>query len=678
MTIEKARKRAEELRKIIEYHNYRYYVLNQPEISDSEYDKLFRELVELESKFPEIVTPDSPTQRVGGEVAKEFKEIPHLFPMYSLSNVQNFEEFTEFVKRIKKLSKIDDIEFICEYKFDGLAVEIIYREGILNTASTRGDGNFGEDVTSNVKTIRNLPLSIPFKEEVSIYGEVIMFKEDFIKLNEEKEKAGEEVFANPRNAAAGSLRQLDPKITSSRKLRFYAYYIKSNFNIGTRKQSENIELLKSWKFSVPDTFVSSDVNEIKKYYENVESLREKLPFDIDGIVVKVNDLKLHDELGNVGKDVRWAVAWKFKPEQAITKVRNIILQVGRTGVITPVAELNPVRIKGATISRVSLHNFDEIKRLGLKIGDSVIVERSGDVIPYIVKVLDTERDGSEIDILPPETCPECKSKVVKLEGEVAYRCVNNSCPAQIVEKLKYFVSKGKFDIQGLGDEIIEKLFRLGYIKDIADIFSLDAKKLFLAGAGEKNSIKIEKSIKESKTIEYDRFITSLSIRYVGEQTSKLLAQKFQPIEKLMKATYEELIEIEGIGKSTANSIVSFFRNKQNINTINKMIELGVKIIYPKLEESPISGKTVVITGTLKNFSRNEIKDILSIIGCKVSESVSPKTDYLILGEDPGSKYEKAKKLGIKIISEEELLKIINKTPQELKRLIQKDENLSLF
>lgn len=678
MTFEEAKKRAEELRRLIEYHNYKYYVLNQPEIPDSEYDKLFRELVEIETKFPELITKDSPTQRVGGTVAKEFTELNHLFPMYSLSNAQDFEDFEEFTKRLKKLTNLEEIEFCCEYKFDGLAVEIIYRDGILDVASTRGDGIKGEDVTANVKTIRNIPLSIPYKNEIAIYGEVIMFKEDFIKLNEEKEKLGEPIFANPRNAAAGSLRQLDPKITASRKLRFYAYYIKSNYDIGVKKQSENIQLLKEWKFSVPDIFVSSKLEEIKNYHEEISNKRSELPFDIDGIVVKINDLSFHDKLGSVGKDVRWAIAWKFKPEQGITKLKNVVFQVGRTGVITPVAELEPVRIKGATISRVSLHNFDEIKRLNIMIGDKVVVERSGDVIPYIVKVIEEERTGEEKPILPPETCPECGSKVVKFEGEVAYRCINNSCPAQLIEKLRYVVSKGKFDIQGLGDEIIQKLFEQGYVRDIADIFSLNAKKLFLAGVGEKNSLKIEKAINNSKTIEYDRFITALGIRYVGEQTARLLAENFQPIEKLINAKPEELTKIEGIGEVVANSIVSFFKNEQNVKTIKKMLELGVKIIYPQKEESSLLGKTIVITGTLKNFSRDEIKRILTTLGCNVSESVSSKTDYLLLGENPGSKYDKAKELGTKIITEEELLKMLNKTPQELKKLISKDQNLTLF
>lgn len=678
MTFEEAKKRAEELRRLIEYHNYKYYVLNQPEIPDSEYDKLFRELVEIETKFPELITKDSPTQRVGGTVAKEFTELNHLFPMYSLSNAQDFEDFEEFTKRLKKLTNLEEIEFCCEYKFDGLAVEIVYRDGILDVASTRGDGIKGEDVTANVKTIRNIPLSIPYKNEIAIYGEVIMFKEDFIKLNEEKEKLGEPIFANPRNAAAGSLRQLDPKITASRKLKFYAYYIKSNYDIGVKKQSENIQLLKEWKFSVPDIFVSSKLEEIKNYHEEISNKRSELPFDIDGIVVKINDLSFHDKLGSVGKDVRWAIAWKFKPEQGITKLKNVVFQVGRTGVITPVAELEPVRIKGATISRVSLHNFDEIKRLNVMIGDKVVVERSGDVIPYIVKVIEEERTGEEKPILPPETCPECGSKVVKFEGEVAYRCINNSCPAQLIEKLRYVVSKGKFDIQGLGDEIIQKLFEQGYVRDIADIFSLNAKKLFLAGVGEKNSLKIEKAINNSKTIEYDRFITALGIRYVGEQTARLLAENFQPIEKLINAKPEELTKIEGIGEVVANSIVSFFKNEQNVKTIKKMLELGVKIIYPQKEESNLLGKTIVITGTLKNFSRDEIKRILTTLGCNVSESVSSKTDYLLLGENPGSKYDKAKELGTKIITEEELLKMLNKTPQELKKLISKDQNLTLF
>lgn len=678
MTIEEARKRVEELKNLIRHHDYLYYVLNKPEIPDSEYDKLFRELVELERKFPELITKDSPTQRVSGTVAKEFKEVRHLFEMYSLASVQKYEDFEEFVKRLKKLSGRDDIEFICEYKFDGLAVEIVYIDGILSYASTRGDGTVGEDVTENVKTIRNVPLSIPYKNEVAVYGEVIMFKEDFVKLNEEKERLGEPVFANPRNASAGSLRQLDPRITASRKLKFYGYYVKSRFDLGIKTQSEAIQLLKSWRFATPDVFVSSNLKEIEEYHSKIEAERDKLPFDIDGIVVKVNDLYLHELLGAVGRDVRWAIAWKFKPEQGITKVRDITFQVGRTGVITPVAELEPVRIKGANISRVSLHNFDEIKRLDIRIGDKVIIERSGDVIPYVAGVLKEERDGTEKEIIPPEYCPVCGSKVVRFEGEVAYRCINNSCPAQIVEKLKYVVSKGRFDIQGLGDEIIEKLFELGYVKDISDIFYLDARKLFLSGVGEKNSIKIERAIQNAKIIDYDRFITSLGIRYVGEQTSKILSLKFQPIERLINATYEELLAVEGIGNIVANSIVSFFKNEKNVKSIRRMLDAGVKIIYPKIEESSLAGKTVVVTGTLKNFSRDEIKRVLMSLGVKVSESVSTKTDFVIVGENPGSKYDKAKELNVKTVSEEEFIQLTGKTLYELKKLISKDQNLQLF
>lgn len=678
MELNEIKKRYEELKREIEYHNYRYYVLDDPVISDAEFDKLFKELLEIERRYPFLVTEDSPSQRVGGAVAKEFREVKHLFPMYSLSNVQSYEEFLDFLSRVKKLSGIGEIEFIVEPKFDGAAVEIVYRRGVIEIASTRGDGIVGEDVTNNIKTIKNVPLSIPFEEEVAIYGEVLMFKDDFVKLNEEKERMGEPVFANPRNAAAGSLRQLDPRVTASRNLRFFAYYIRSNFKLGVKTQYENIQLLKSWRFSVPDVFLSRKPEEIKNYYEEMENKREALKYDIDGMVVKVNDLDLHRELGEVGRDVRWAVAWKFKPEQAITTVKDVTLQVGRTGIVTPVAELEPVKIKGANISRVSLHNFDEIKRLELKIGDKVVVERAGDVIPYITKVLKEERKGNEKEILPPKNCPRCGSEVVRFEGEVAYRCINSSCPAQIVEKLKYVVGKGKFDIQGLGEEIIERLFSLGFVKDTADIFALDERKLFLAGVGEKNAIKIAKAIKDSKVIEYDRFITALGIRYVGEITAKLISRKFIPIEKLMKATLEELKQIEGIGEVVANSIFSFFKNESNVKLIEKMLNLGVKIVYPKLEESDISGKTFVVTGTLKNFSRDEIKRMLTYLGCNVSESVSSKTDYVIVGENPGSKYDKAKELGIKVLTEEEFFKLIGKTPLELKKLIARDDNLSLF
>jgi DNA ligase (NAD+) len=678
MAIDEAKRRVEELKELIRYHDYKYYVLNSPEITDSEYDNLFRELVELEKKFPELLTPDSPTQRVSGKVAEGFKEIKHLFSMYSLSNVQTYDEFLEFVKRTTKNLGVDKVEFTVEPKFDGLAVEIIYRDGILDVASTRGDGEVGEDVTNNVKTIKNIPLSIPIKEEIAIYGEVVMHREDFIKLNEEREAEGEPVFANPRNAAAGSLRQLDPSITAKRKLRFYAYYLRSNtFKVG--KQSEIIDTLNSWKFSIPKYLVSSNSDEIYSYYTEVEKERHNIPYDIDGIVVKVNNIEYHRILGEVGRDVRWAIAWKFKPEQKVTKVKNVVVQVGRTGVLTPVAELEPVEIKGATISRVSLHNYDEIERLGLKIGDKVVVERSGDVIPYISKVLVEERDGTEIDIEVPQNCPVCGGKVDKFGDEVAYRCINASCKAQVLERIKYAISKGKFDIVGLGDEIVEKIFNLGYIKDIADVFSLDSRKLFLAGVGEKNSVKIYESIQKSKVIEYDKFITALGIRYVGEQTAKLLANKFIPIDRLINAKLEEFLDIKGIGEVVANSIYKFFRDENNVKLIRKMLENGVKIIYPTKEESPISSKTIVVTGTLKNFSRQDIINLITKLGGKVSESVSSKTDYVIVGESPGSKYTKAKELGIKTISEEEFISLTGRTLPELLNIAKgKGNELTLF
>ena len=679
MTLEEAKKRIEELRELIRYHDYKYYVLNSPEISDSKYDNLFRELVELEKKFPELVTPDSPTQRVSGKVAEGFREIKHLFTMYSLANVQTYEEFLEFVKRTTKNLGVDSVEFTVEPKFDGLAVEIIYRDGILDVASTRGDGEVGEDVTNNVKTIRNLPLSIPIKEEIAVYGEVVMHREDFINLNEERESEGEPVFANPRNAAAGSLRQLDPSITSKRKLRFYAYYLRSN-TLNVEKQSEIIETLRNWKFSTPKYIVSSKPEEIYLYYTQIEKERPNIPYDIDGIVVKVNNVEYHRILGEVGRDVRWAIAWKFKPEQKVTKVKNIIVQVGRTGVLTPVAELEPVEIKGATISRVSLHNYDEIKRLGLKIGDKVVVERSGDVIPYISKVLVEERDGTEVDIEVPKSCPVCGGKVEKLGDEVAYRCINASCKAQALERIKYAISKGKFDILGLGDEVVEKLFDLGYVKDIADVFSLDARKLFLAGVGEKNALKIYDSIQKSKLIDYDKFITALGIRYVGEQTAKLLAHKFIPIDRLINVRLEELLEIKGIGDVVANSIYKFFRDENNVKLIRKILENGIKIIYPTEEkESPISGKTIVVTGSLKNFSRQDIINLIRKLGGKVSETVSSKVDFVIVGESPGSKYTKAKELGTKTISEKEFISLTGKTLPELLNMIKgKSDELTLF
>ena len=656
----------EKLRELINYHDYRYYVLDNPEISDEEYDKLFKRLKELEEKYPQYITPDSPTQRVGGKPLEKFGTLPHKSPMLSLDNVFEEEEMREFDAKIKRfLNSNEDLEYVGEPKLDGLSIELIYQNGFLTAAATRGDGITGEDVTQNVKTIKSIPLSVKEKSEFRVRGEVIMYIKDFLELNEMRRKNGEPLFANPRNAAAGSLRQLDPSITASRKLNAFFYYLVDYSALKFDTHYETLQFLKELGFKVNNEIkIINGVEEAIKYHSYLEKKRETLPYEIDGAVFKLNKLELWKILGETSRSPRWAVAFKFSPHTAKTVIKDIQVNVGRTGIITPVAILEPVKIGGVTVSRATLHNEDEIKKKDIRIGDTVLVQRAGDVIPNIIEVDFEKRPPNTAPFKMPENCPVCGSKTVRLPDEAFVRCVNVNCPARIEESFKYFVSKSGMDIKGMGDKIVKKLIDSGKVKSLADIYKLKKEDfLELPNFKDKSATNLVNAINNSRKRELWRFIAALGIQGVGEYTAKLLANHFKSINRIMDAKIEELTEIKGIGPETAESIYSFFSNAINRKLINDLKEAGVEIIEETeedLKEKPLNGLTFVITGTFKNYRREELKRLIENYGGKVAESVSRNTDYLLVGEDPGSKLDKARELNIKTLTEEEFLKLISK------------------
>lgn len=670
MTKEEAKKRIEELRKLINYHNYRYYVLNDPVISDAEYDELFRELVELEKQFPDLVTPDSPTQRVGAPIKEGFRPVRHSLPMLSLQDARNESEIVEFDSRIKRflgLSTKEKIEYIVEPKFDGLSCEIVYRNGILEVASTRGDGILGEDVTPNVKTIKTVPLrlieenlkSVP--PLIEVRGEVVMSKVDFERLNRELISRGEKPFANPRNAASGSLRQLDPSITAKRNLDFIAWGIGLVEGIDVKKQSEALEILDKLGFKTSKPrIVTSSIEEVIKFYRDMEKRRDEFIYELDGIVIKVNDFSLWEKLGTTARSPRYMIAAKFTPRQKTTRIIDVVYQVGRTGTITPVAILEPVEVGGVIVSRATLHNFDEVERLGVKIGDKVLVQRAGDVIPEIVTVIKEERTGNEKPIEPPKECPVCQASVVR-EGAY-YKCVNSTCPAKLVQTIRHMASRNAFDIEGIGERTASLLVEKGIVKDPSDLFYLQFHDLLkLPGFAEKSAINLLKQIEKAKNVSFDRFIFALGIPNVGEHTARILAKHFKTLDNFLKATFDQLIMIRGIGPETARSIIQFLKEPRNINMIERMIKAGVNptpIVEETAKDSPIKGKTFVFTGTLESMTREEAKRIVESLGGKVSNSVSRNTDFLVVGKDPGSKLQRALALGVKTLSEEEFLNLI--------------------
>jgi DNA ligase (NAD+) len=663
-------KRIEELRALIDYHNQRYYQLDDPEISDVEYDCLMKELINLEQKFPDIDVSASPTQRVGAAPLEKFSAIAHLTPMLSLANAFSERDISDFGERIKRfLGTHENITFVVEPKLDGTAVNLIYENGAFVVGATRGDGERGEDITQNLKTIHALPLQmkkrqdLPIPERIEIRGEVFIEIDLFRKLNKHRLEEGEQAFANPRNAAAGSLRQLDSKITAKRPLDIFCYGIGMVTGVTFKSHWDVLISLSQWGFNVnPYVQQAKNIHACIDYYHHINNMRKDLPYEIDGIVIKVNDLNVQELLGAVSRSPRWAVACKFAATQETTVIEKIDVQVGRTGVLTPVAILKPVHVGGVTVRRATLHNQDEIDKKDIRIGDTVIVQRAGDVIPEVLKVIDSKRNGSEKKFIMPAICPECGSEVVRLAGEAAHRCIGIACPAQIKEHIIHFASRGGMDIEGLGDKLVSQLVDTDLIKDPADLYFLTKDKLLtLDRMAEKSAKNLLAAIENSKSPSLEKFIYALGIRHVGEHTARILASSFMTIEKLMEATVNELMAIRDIGPEVAGSIIRFFRERSNIIVIDKFKKAGVnpmELIRP--EATPLAGKSFVFTGTLINLTRNEAKRIVESLGASTMESVTKTTDYVVAGESPGSKLEKAKSAGMEIINEEEFLKLIGR------------------
>lgn len=658
MDIEKLEKRVDELIKTINRHNYLYYVLDSPEISDYEYDMLMRELTELEKTFPVLKRADSPTQRVGGEVLKGFREVVHSTPKLSLANVFDENDIRDFDSRVRKVTG-DSVEYVLELKIDGLTVVLNYEDGMFIQGATRGDGIKGEDITANLKTVKSIPLSLNEDVTLEVRGEVFLPKKAFEELNARREEQEEPLFANPRNAAAGSLRQLDTKVTAERPLDIFVFNLERIEGKDMRTHVEALEYLKSLGFKVsPFISVHKTGEEIMKKCKYWADKRGELPFEIDGLVIKVNDLKQREDLGNTAKTPRWAAAYKFPPETKKTKVKDIIVQVGRTGAITPTAELDPVRLAGSVISRATLHNEDYIKEKDIRIGDTVIIKKAGDVIPEVVEVVKEERTGSEKPFEMPRECPVCKSEAIREPGEAILRCTNISCPAQLRRSLFHFVSRDAMNIEGLGPQIISLLMDKGFIKDAADIYLLKYRKNELVGLermGEKSVQNLLDAIEASKVNPLNRLIYALGIRMIGQRASQILADAFGDIGKLSEADFDMLISIPEIGEKMAESIIAFFRQEQNRKLIQELKDYGVNTRSAKKEAKEnehFSGKTFVLTGALENYTRDQAKEIIESFGGKVSSSVSKKTDYVLAGEDAGSKLAKAKELGIAVIDEE--------------------------
>jgi|WetSurMetagenome_2_1015567.scaffolds.fasta_scaffold10372_8 DNA ligase (NAD+) len=663
-----ALKRISELRDLIEYHNRRYYQLDDPEISDYDYDRLMRELTELEERFPDVDRTASPTQRVGATPLEKFRSVTHISPMLSLGNAFSEEEVTEFDARLRRLlGDRSDVDFVAEPKIDGVAIDLVYQNGIFIVGSTRGDGLTGEDVTLNLRTIRALPLKMKshahegFPDRIEIRGEVYLEKGAFRKFNDRRLEEGESAFANPRNAAAGSLRQLDPRITAKRPLNIFCYGVGIVEGKSFTTHWDVIKALHDWGFPTnPNIRRARDIQDCISYYRHMESIRETLPYEIDGIVLKVNSLSLQDRLGTVSRSPRWAVAVKFAPTQSTTVIEDIIIGVGRTGVLTPVAVMKPVQVGGVTVSRATLHNEDEIAKKDVRIGDTVIIQRAGDVIPEIVKVIESKRTGKEKPFRMPEKCPVCGSKVVRLEGEAAWRCIDLACPAQIRENIKHFVSRSGMDIDGLGDKIVTQFLDAGLIRDPADLYGITVGQLLeLERFADKSAENLISAIANSRHPSLERFLFALGIRHVGEYVAKILSKKFGSIGKIEAASQEELTAIEGIGPTIAESIYQFFHEPHNLKILRKLEQAGVRpVVEKRATTSSLEGKTFVFTGGLKNFSREKAKEMVESLGGAATSSVSKKTDYVVAGEDPGSKYEKAKSLGVAILDEESFVILI--------------------
>lgn len=682
MTKAEIKKRIEKLKKVIIYHRYLYHVLNRQEISDAALDSLKHELYKLEQQFPEFITPDSPTQRVAGKPLKGFKKVKHKIPMLSIEDVFSEKELQDWENYLKRLIPSQGFEYFLELKIDGFAVTLVYKKGILEHGATRGNGWLGEDVTQNLKTIESIPLQLEIHSSltpgiklskeieenlrklikggiIEVRGEVYMEKKEFARLNKEMAKRGEKTFANPRNLAAGSIRQLNPELAASRPLKFFAYDIVTD--LGQKTHSQVHQILFSLGFKTDRGKECKDLEEIVAYWKDRTKKREAFPFKIDGVVVSVNNNVAFKKLGVVGKSPRGIRAFKFSPKEATTIIEDIKLQVGRTGAVTPVAVLKPVEIDGVTISRATLHNIDEIKKLGVKIKDTVSVVRAGDVIPAVSRVFPELRTGRERKFEMPETCPSCGTKLIKPKGEVILRCPNPKCFARRKKYFYHFISKGGFDIVGLGPRIIDRLIDEGLVSDPADLFNLkEGDILSLERFAEKSAQNLIKAIQLKKKITLPKFIYVLGIRNIGEETAYLLAEHFGSLQNLKRVSLSKLEEIRDIGPVVARSIYEFFQEKRNLKFIEKLKKAGVIIegLSSTVRSSRLKGLTFVLTGTLETMTRKQAKDNIRLLGGEISESVSKNTDYLVVGKEPGSKLEKAKKLGIEAIKEEEFLKMV--------------------
>ncbi|MBA4538248.1 NAD-dependent DNA ligase LigA [Bacillus aquiflavi] len=663
-----AAKRVKELHSLLNQYNYEYHVLDQPTVPDAEYDQLLAELIKLEEQYPQLKTPDSPTERVGGAVLEMFEKVEHRTQMLSLTNAFTENDLRDFDRRVHQAVE-EDFSYVCELKIDGLAVSLRYENGVFIQGSTRGDGMVGENITANLKTIGSIPLRLNKAVSIEVRGEAYMPKRSFELLNKTREQKGEEPFANPRNAAAGSLRQLDPRIAASRNLDIFVYAIADDANIGVLTHSEGLDFLDTLGFKTnKERKKFKDIDDVLQYIEEWTEKRGNLPYEIDGIVIKVDSLAQQEELGATAKSPRWAIAYKFPAEEVVTVLEDIELNVGRTGVITPTATLAPVRIAGTTVQRASLHNEDLIREKDIKIGDYVVVKKAGDIIPEVVNVLIDRRTGDEKDFHMPKQCPACESDVVRLDGEVALRCINPKCPAQIQEGLIHFVSRNAMNIEGLGEKVISQLFHERLVKDVADLYKLTAEQLLhLERMGEKSVQNLLNAIEASKGNSLERLLFGLGIRHVGEKAAKTLAQHFLTIDSLMKATVEDLLAINEIGEKMADSIVTFFEKEEVIELMKELKAANVNMEYNgplpiSAEESDsfFIGKTIVLTGKLQQLTRNEAKERLEALGGKVSGSVSKKTDLVVAGTDAGSKLKKAQSLGIEVWNEERLLEKLNK------------------
>ncbi|MBI2065362.1 MAG: NAD-dependent DNA ligase LigA [Candidatus Yanofskybacteria bacterium] len=672
-----AKKRIDKLKEVINYHRYLYHVLDKQEISDEALDSLKKELFDLELGYPELVTSDSPTQRIGGKPLKEFKKVKHVDSrgnearMNSLNDVFSPKELTGWSERLERnLGESGLGELYSDLKMDGLAIELVYENGLLVQASTRGDGLIGEDVTQNVRTIEAIPLRLKFVKndlppKLVIRGEVFLTKKEFARINTEQKKRGEKIYANPRNVAAGSIRQLDPKVTAGRKLSFYAYSIvgqgEEYFKKYPTHDSEYRFLNELGIPTNPGGRVCGNLDEVVEFYKSVEKGREKLPHEIDGIVVSLNSNKKYYRAGIVGKAPRGAVAFKFAPNEAETIVEDIIIQVGRTGTLTPVAVLRPVNIGGVTVSRATLHNLDEIRRLGVRRGDTVIVGRAGDVIPDVRRVIKELRTGKEKEFHMPPKCPVCDSPVEQISSQVAFKCTNKDCPAVKREAIYHFISRKAFDIDGVGPKIIDQLMESGLIRDASDLFTLKEEDLLnLERFAEKSADNTINAIKSKKKVNLDKFVYSLGIEHVGEETAFVLARKFRKLENISGASLEELQNVPDIGPVVAQSIYGWFQKPYNRKLIDKFKKVGIHILEEKItrESTKLAGKTFVVTGSLESMTRDQAQNRIRELGGDISSSVSKETDYVVAGSAPGSKYDKAQKLGVKIIDEKEFLKMI--------------------